>query len=230
MKKLVTLFLACLTLCTVQAQYSVGDPYEKDGIKSVVIYVDKTGYHGLLMTVMGMDNNKSCKENRQASVKDMEPAQEHLEAVYSLFTNDGLHNSQVVKNYCKERNVSMEKYFPNYAWAESLGEGWYIPGDTELAYYSLLIGEGLGADKTTNPRKQKVVMDQLQTHEGFENFFLPYFVWSSHIEKDPPRLKKRYHPLCLRLISGKNKKSIVWYYIFIVNHRGKASTCAVCKF
>ncbi len=47
----------------------------------------------------------------------------------------GKENMQNVINYCKEKGISMEEYFPTFAWAKNLGEGWYIPGVNEFKLY-----------------------------------------------------------------------------------------------
>lgn len=52
MKKFLLLFLIVLGATkTVNAQYKVGDYYEKDGLKGIVVRVDNSGNHGLIMSL-----------------------------------------------------------------------------------------------------------------------------------------------------------------------------------
>ena len=47
-------------------------------------------------------------------------------------SHSGKENMKNVIDYCNEKGIEMEMYFPQYAWAQSLGEGWFIPGVNEL--------------------------------------------------------------------------------------------------
>lgn len=52
MKKILLLFLIVLGATkTVNAQYKFGDYYEKDGLKGIVVRVDDSGIHGLIMSL-----------------------------------------------------------------------------------------------------------------------------------------------------------------------------------
>ncbi len=52
----------------------------------------------------------------------------------------GKENMQNVINFCNSNDISIETYFPIFAWAQSLGEGWYIPGINELQLYVKNLG------------------------------------------------------------------------------------------
>ncbi len=47
----------------------------------------------------------------------------------------GKENMKNVIDFCNEKDISMESYFPLFAWALSLGDGWYIPGVEEAKIY-----------------------------------------------------------------------------------------------
>ena len=52
MKKILLLLLIVMgTVTTVNAQYKVGDYYEKDGLKGIVVRIDDSGNHGLIMSL-----------------------------------------------------------------------------------------------------------------------------------------------------------------------------------
>ena len=50
--KQVLMFIIAILGCTVaDAQYKVGDIYNNDGLKGIVVKVDNSGLHGLIMSL-----------------------------------------------------------------------------------------------------------------------------------------------------------------------------------
>lgn len=118
MKKLVISMLCLLGMIqTASAQYKVGDTYEKDGLKGVVVSVDESGQHGLIMSVTGC-SSRWCTGDVKL-------------AVGATDTKDGMKNFEKVKTYIKKKNLTWDD-FPLFKWANELGEGWYIPASDEL--------------------------------------------------------------------------------------------------
>ncbi|MCD8287540.1 MAG: hypothetical protein LUC18_01695, partial [Porphyromonadaceae bacterium] len=72
--------------------------------------------------------------------------QQHREKIYSQMGREGKQNMAVVESYCEANGVDMEKIFPEFACAKSLGEEWFIPGDREAEYYANIIGYGVGEE------------------------------------------------------------------------------------
>lgn len=59
----------------------------------------------------------------------------------------GKENMKNVIDYCNEKNIPMETFFPQFAWAKSLGPDWYIPGVEELNLYVRMFGfDAIGKD------------------------------------------------------------------------------------
>ena len=80
MKKLYLLTLiSVLTLTTFAQDYKLGDLIEKDGITAIVVYVDESGQHGLMMspyayydkTCMNKDNDDSETIENEIAPKDL---------------------------------------------------------------------------------------------------------------------------------------------------------------
>lgn len=101
----------------VDAQYKIGDIYDKDGIKGVVVKVDEKGEHGLVMSLTGC-GDRWCKNDVKT-------------AVGATNENDGAANMAAVKKYITTKKLSWDM-FPLFNWAKELGEGWYIPAKNEL--------------------------------------------------------------------------------------------------
>lgn len=55
-------------------------------------------------------------------------------------SHSGKENMKNVIDYCNEKGIEMEMYFPEYAWAQNLGEGWFIPGVNEWESFIKLLG------------------------------------------------------------------------------------------
>ncbi len=118
MKKIfLTLFVALMTLVA-QAQYKVGDIYNNGGVKGMVVVVDESGQHGLLISLEESDEDWTKDESL------------NLETT-AFHEDDGSKNMEAISKYITENNKAWTD-FPVFAWARSMGEGWYIPAKEEL--------------------------------------------------------------------------------------------------
>lgn len=118
MKRTIIISLAALFSLYVQAQYKVGDIYNKDGVKGFVALVDESGYHGLLLSLDECDEDWTLDKDL-----NFETAAFH--------EDDGMKNMEAIKKYIAENGKSWDD-FPTHKWAQSLGEKWYIPSKNEL--------------------------------------------------------------------------------------------------
>ena len=67
-------------------------------------------------------------------------------------TEFGKENAKVIRNYCEENDVDMKTFFPDQYWAESLGDGWFIPGVAEIELYTQFLEQPTGTTyKTKTP-------------------------------------------------------------------------------
>lgn len=225
MKKAALSVFAIFATVSALAQYQVGDLYEKDGIPCVVIRVDDSGEHGTVMSLtgslylskalsetnlVGLDAKAQKKAVSKAGSAANKLYKAYVKSAVSVITDvapllgkSGKENAEIIRKYCQEKNVDLAKFFPEQAWAQSLGEGWYIAGDTELEDYSYTIGEGLG--KSLYPKgngfevnkinkafyaKQKALAELCKTTDGFQTAVVPNVVMSSSFtphDKDPKR-------------------------------------------
>lgn len=153
------------TMC--YGQYSVGDLYELDGKKTLVLHVNEGGLSGLVMspsaadTVMSAfvqkklgkidkETFKELRKKEKAAAKAMKKVfaqRSKMTDLFGSFTDNGADNMQEVVRYCDEKGLALDAYFPEYAAAKAFGEGWFIPGRREAEYYAQILGEGLGRKK-----------------------------------------------------------------------------------
>ena len=96
MEKLILTLLLVLSGICANAQFKVGDIYDRNGLKGLVVDIDETGSHGLILSL-------------EESDKDWLSDKAH-----TMSTN------------------AFWDVFPLFAWAHSLGDGWYIPSREEL--------------------------------------------------------------------------------------------------
>lgn len=119
MKKLFfTLIAAIIGSIGANAQYKIGDICTLGNTRCLVVDVDASGQHGLVLSL------KECDKDWLADMSlEME--------TNAFFEDDGMKNMEAIAKYVSENNLSWDK-FPLFAWARSLGEGWYIPSRGEL--------------------------------------------------------------------------------------------------
>ncbi len=140
MKKILFLLAFVFASATVSmAQYKVGDYYEKDGVKGIVVRVDATGEHGLIMSL-----DKCAKK----WLKDKD-AKFNTNAFHE---DDGEKNMAVIEEYLKENGQTWE-IFPYFEWCKSLGEGWYAPAADELRDILKMINGGEGKYNAKHMKK-----------------------------------------------------------------------------
>ena len=109
--------------------YSVGDYYNQNGLRGIVVLVDQTGKHGKILSL----------ESSQARWSNDKKFDFETNAFYE---DDGTKNMQVIAKYIADGNASWND-FPIFEWARSLGDGWYIAakGETLEIWMSITGGE-----------------------------------------------------------------------------------------
>lgn len=99
--------------------YKVGDMYNQNGLQGVVVKVDATGQHGLIMSLEG--SNETWTADKKFDFE-----------TNAFYEDDGQKNMEALAKYIESGNASWSD-FPVFNWARSLGEGWYIPAKDEAA-------------------------------------------------------------------------------------------------
>lgn len=131
MKKI--LFAIIALLCTLNSSaksYKVGDIYNENGLKGIVVRVDASGEHGLIMSL-----KKSAKKWLDGSDEKF--------STNAYYEDDGEKNMAVIEKYIKD-NGKTWSMFPYFEWCRSLGDGWYAPATDELKDILQVINGGEG--------------------------------------------------------------------------------------
>lgn len=117
MKKLLLSIIMVTATMVASAKYKVGDIYNENGVKGIVVTVTDDGNHGMLMSL-------TCASERwtDGDLKFETKA---------FYEDDGQKNMAEIEKYINNSGKSW-KDFDLFEWARSLGEGWYIPSSDEL--------------------------------------------------------------------------------------------------
>lgn len=131
--------------------YAVGDYYDYDGVKGVVIATSDDGQHGLLLSL------------DQATLKwdTLEKGAE--QSVGTASKSDGLENMAALEQYLASHGLDWG-VFPAFAWCKSLGEGWYLPAIDE--WLTISFNFNGGSRTTFNRTARNKVNDTLKAHGG----------------------------------------------------------------
>ena len=130
-------------------RYKVGDIYNANGLKGLVVYVDNTGAHGLIMSL-------TADGSRWSKGGDLKTETECTDV------KDGQKNFEAIERYINETGSSWD-LFPLFKWAKSLGEGWYIPANAELELIAKAIN---GGSMTYNESKVSDISKKIKSAGG----------------------------------------------------------------
>ena len=168
--------------------YNIGDIYNKDGVKGVVVMLTDNGRHGLIMSL-----DEVCLPWCTLSRKQQKK-------VGASDRFDGEKNMLAVEKYIAENNLSWSK-FPAFEWCRAKGEGWYLPSINELWSAGTMF---LGGSRTaSNPKFKKSFNDSLRGaggtplsgvmiyHSSTEDSDARYSLYS-HMNSEPPYIQPGY--------------------------------------
>ena len=149
MKKMLFAVMAMFVALSAKAAYSVGDYYEKDGVKGIVIKVDASGEHGLIMSLDRFKGNWSSDKKAKFETN-------------AFFEDDGQKNMEAVGKYLAETGKSWS-LFPYYEWCRNKGDGWYAPALDELTALITALNGSVGTYCETSVQEIESV---IKTHGG----------------------------------------------------------------
>lgn len=208
MKKICLLALMCCAMFIQAQRYEVGQIIPQGTWNALVVYVDESGEHGLMMSptawregtwVLKYAAKKAGMTIEEfvatlplplmsSGEKDSKIAKVMKDMMkQNLNGTNGVENCKNIADYCENNGIPMEVYFPELAWASSLGDGWFIPGTDELEIYANVIARGVGkanykgnyfhADDHRNELNKKLSESMSLDAGGFIQF--PQYIGSS---------------------------------------------------
>ncbi|MBQ3209373.1 MAG: PEGA domain-containing protein [Alistipes sp.] len=110
--------------------YKVGDFYDVDGVKGVVMEVDKTGYRGEIAVLTSTVTTADVKPYKVGDIVTING----VKGVVFEVGEDGYSGKAVSVAQSKSKLIhSTKTTHPASAWCMALGDSWYLPTKDELA-------------------------------------------------------------------------------------------------
>ena len=169
--------------------YGIGDIYNKNGIKGVVVMLTDGGRHGLIMSL-----DEVCLAWCNL------PRKEQKRAMGAFDRFDGEKNMLAIEKYIAKNNLSWSN-FPAFEWCRAKGEGWYLPSINELWSAGTM---SLGGSRTASSRKFRKRFNASVTgaggtplsgvmiyHSSTEDKDARYSLYS-HMNSEPPYIQSGY--------------------------------------
>lgn len=122
----------------VTKSYKVGDFFDEDGIRGVVIHTTDNGRHGLILSCRESSDNMSwgyVKKNERVEVFE----------TGARNRDDGWENMKTIAEIIDKTNLSWLD-FPAFNFCRDMGHGWYLPAVNEIMMIFNLASE--------HPKKQ----------------------------------------------------------------------------
>jgi len=168
--------------------YSIGDIYDKNGIKGVVVMLTDGGRHGLIMSL-----DETClawSTLHRKKVKNVGASDRF----------DGEANMRAVEKYIVDNGLSWSD-FPAFEWCRAKGEGWYLPSINELWSAGTMY---MGGSRTASNRRMRKHLDEsvigaggtplsgvMIYHSSTEDKDSRYSLYS-HMNSEPPFIQSGY--------------------------------------
>lgn len=192
----------CIPAIASAQKYETGQIITIDGLNCVVVDVDSTGEHGLAAgpPVALYDKKKYSPQEFvlkkfKAKDKSQEPMsfferkrfdcvlmadlkkkeeEKYVEPVLERLTsNSGEEVQKIIAGYCEQNNIDMKTYFPEHAWVQSLGEGWFLGGWNEIYMYK---------ERISLSKEYADSLNEKSASEGYR-YFYPLNLHSTTREK-----------------------------------------------
>ena len=132
--------------------YKVGDIYNENGVKGIVVKATDGGRHGLIMS-LNVSTDKWLKD------KDAKFG------TAAFYEDDGARNMIAIEQFINSGNASWDD-FPVFQWARNLGNGWYIPAKEELVIIAEAVNGSKGISQTYNAKTVKAFSKKIKNAKG----------------------------------------------------------------
>ncbi len=168
--------------------YSIGDFYDKDGVKGIVALIYDNGEHGVVISL------------EEACLPWSTLHRKKLKATGANSKHDGEANMRAIEQYIAQNNLSWED-FPAFKWCRDRGEGWYLPSLNELWSAGTMY---MGGTRTASNRKfRKRYNENMELAGGIplSNIMIYHsstedkdarYAYYSHMNSEPPYTNSGY--------------------------------------
>lgn len=151
-------------------KYSIGDWYNENGVLGIVIWTTPDGRHGRIVYPKVFTPSSKSKNNL---VFFTGPG---TELIGMLDYGNGYANWQALKQFIAVNPQYTEDMFPIYQFAQSIGDGWYMPAYNEQLYFNKLSNDkthymgSVEKFRGKNVKWDKILKEVAKTH-GFNKLY-----------------------------------------------------------
>lgn len=173
---------------TAEQVYSLGDIYDKNGVKGIVVMLYDGGRHGLVMSL-----DEACLAWSKLGRKQIKKT-----GANNQFNGDV--NMLAIEKYIAENSLSWSD-FPAFEWCRAKGAGWYLPSINEIWSAGTMY---LGGSRTSESRRFRKNFNASITNAGgtpLSNLMFyhsstednnPKYSKYSHMNSEPPHIQSGY--------------------------------------
>lgn len=117
-------------------RYNIGDIYDENNLKGIIVYVTPDGEHGLI--------TNHIFEHPSISYRDLVWCNKELTKYNIGLTNkdDGMVNMQILAKAIEANNLNWDD-FPAFKRCLELGDGWYLPALNETEHIARVLNGGI---------------------------------------------------------------------------------------
>lgn len=111
--------------------YEIGDIYDRNGVKGIVVHTTDGGRHGLIMSLISpfYENWKTAKHDEKMWCSRPLASQ----TIGMTDDNDGMNNLRILAQAIEANGLSWDD-FPAFKLCVEMGGGWYLPAINEVEY------------------------------------------------------------------------------------------------
>lgn len=111
--------------------YEIGDVYDRNGVRGIVVHTTDGGSHGLIMSLNSpfYENSKITKHDEKMWCSRPLASQ----TIGVTDENDGMNNLRMLAQAIEANGLSWDD-FPAFKLCVEMGDGWYLPAINEVEY------------------------------------------------------------------------------------------------
>lgn len=115
-------------------KYEIGDIYDRDGVKGIVVHTTDDGRHGLIMSLISSYGPHDSYYMRNKNDKKMWCSRALVgQTIGMTDEDDGMNNMRILEQAIEVNGLSWDD-FPAFKLCVEMGDGWYLPAFKEVEY------------------------------------------------------------------------------------------------
>ncbi len=115
-------------------KYEIGDIYDRDGVKGIVVHTTDDGRHGLIMSLISPYGPHDSYKMQNKNDKKMWCSRALVgQTIGMTDEDDGMNNMRILEQAIEANGLSWDD-FPAFKLCVEMGDGWYLPAINEVEY------------------------------------------------------------------------------------------------